>query len=1011
MELFSPMDGPRVFNIPMGTPFAEALAEGLYQRLDSDDPFGLSRVTIYAPTRRGARGVSDALVKQAGGKPILTPRIRTLGDLNDGSLVPNLPDAIDPTDRLLTLTRLVRGMAKVAPNLAQEATAVALAGDLTQLLDSAHGERLSLDALGQVFPKDHSAHWEMTLRFLEILSKAWPAHLQEHGTMDPVARRAVLIDARIEAWRENPPTDPVIVAGSTGSVGISADLISAVARLPQGAVILPGLDRDLDTQTFAALRDSKEASGEPDHPQAGLSRLLARIGGRDGAIARDDVSDWIADNGPRATFLSLAMRPAPVTHEWMTHQKRIESEAVNALRGVALIESETPQEETLAIAMAIRETLETPDRTVALITSDRTLARRVSAALLRWGVRSDDSGGVPLALTPPGIFLSLLAEEAFGQDRVISGGSGDPIGFLSLLKHPLCKLGHSASDHGKHVRFIERHAMRADAPTGANITAIRATLRAREDDCSATLAWLDTLETALEPLHALKRTLVSFDTAIALMRQAAEAFAVDSQGNRALWEGPNGETALGFMDDLAEHGASLGEVEVGAIPMLMGGLMNGRSARAPFGNHPRVFIWGTLEARMQRADRMILGGLNEDSWPRLPDPDPWMSRAMRREFGLPPMERRLGLSAHDFQQAISAEDVILTRSRKQGGTPTVPSRWLQRIITLLGNAPEKGFAPDVLATMRRDGRKYLQWAFDLGKPAGQSKPCERPQPTPPLEKRPKRLSVTAVETLIRDPYAIYASRILKLYPLASLVPEPDQRTRGEIMHRIVEDFVDRTRHAWDDEDALTVFREVTEEALTDIADWPSYQALYEARADRIGPWFVKEEAARRLDFQKPVMLENKGSHSFEVPHFGSFELTAQADRIDLCSDATYALYDYKGSSCPSKAQVKAGWAQQLPLQGAMIAAGAFPVEPLPVSQLQYVKLMGTASSAGENIKIDDVETLVGQALPRLTELLVAYSDETQAYWSKARPETTDWVGDYDHLARVGEWEGSGNFAQ
>ncbi len=1011
MNLFAPSTAPRVFNIPMGTPFAGALASGLYARLCSDDPFALSRITIYAPTRRGARGVSEALVKQAGGKPILTPRILTLGDLEGGNLTANLPDAIDPTDRLLTLTKLVRGMAKVAPNLAQEATAVALAGDLMQLLDSAHGERLSLDALRQVFPQDHSEHWSMTLQFLEILSEAWPAHLAEQGKMDPVARRAALIDAQIAAWQESPPTDPVIVAGSTGSVGISADLIAAVARLPQGAVILPGLDRDLDTQTFAALRDNKKKSGEPDHPQAGLSRLLARIGGRDGAIARDNVADWIVDVGPRATFLSLAMRPAPVTHEWMTHQSRIKSEAVGALKGVALIESETPQEETLAIALAIRETLETPDRTVALITSDRTLARRVSAALLRWGIRSDDSGGVPLALTPPGIFLSLLAEEAFGQDRDISGGSGDPIGFLSLLKHPLCKLGHSASDHGKHVRFIERHAMRADTPTGANISAIRTTITAREDDCSGVLVWLDALEGALEPLHAMRKNLVSFDTAINLLRMAADTFAVDEDGNRALWDGPNGETALGFMDDLSTHGASLGEVEVSAIPMLLGGLMNGRSARAPFGNHPRVFIWGTLEARMQRADRMILGGLNEDSWPRLPDPDPWMSRAMRREFGLPPMERRLGLSAHDFQQAISAEDVILTRSRKRGGTPTVPSRWLQRIITLLGNAPDKGFAPDVLADMRKDGRKYLQWALDLGKPAGQATPCERPNPKPPIDKRPKRLSVTAVETLIRDPYAIYASRILRLYPLESLVPEPDQRTRGEIMHRIAEDFVERTQHTWDDDAAQAIFREVTQEALDSIADWPSYQALYEARADRVGPWFVKEEAARRLDFQTPVMLENNGSHTFDVPHFGPFELTARADRIDLCPDATYALYDYKGSSCPSKAQVKAGWAQQLPLQGAMIAEGAFPVPPLPVSQLQYIKLMGTARSAGENVKVDDVETLVTQALPRLTELLIAYSDETQAYWSKARPETTDWVGDYDHLARVGEWEGSGNFAQ
>ncbi len=1001
--IFEPQDGPRVFNIPMGTAFGAAFAQGLIARLDPADPLALARTTIYAPTRRGARTIAEALVAAAGGKPILAPRVLTLGDIDspEGAGA-GLPPAIHPTERLLTLTRLVRGMAQTAPHLAQEATAVALAGDLAQLLDQIHEERLSLDALEHLTPEDHAEHWSKTLAFLDILRVAWPAHLAEKGEMDPVARRVAVIERQVTLWAENPPSDPVIVAGSTGSKGISAELMVAVANLPQGAVILPGVDRHQDFKTFRDLRDGIETKGEPDHPQAGLSRLIQRLGGSEGAMARDDIPDWAGEAGRRARFLSVAMRPAPVTDTWRQERERIAQEAPAALDGVALIETETAQEEALAIAVAIRETLATPDRTVALVTTDRNLGRRVSATLQRWGIRADDSGGVPLGLTPPGLFLSLLADEVFCGEQ---GMAGDPVRFLALLKNPLCKLGHGAAEHLRHVRRIEMLALRADGrdhqPTGADLDAIEAVMTAHE--AQDTLDWLARLRMVLQPFHALRGQQIDFAAAIAMLREAAEAMAQTKDGTEALWAQANGEAALAFMEDLAAHADALGPVDSGAVPMLFGGLMAAKSARAPYGQHPRVAIYGTLEARTQRADRMILGGLNEDSWPRLPDPDPWMSRAMRQSFGLPSLERRLGLAAHDFQQAFSADDVILTRARKADGAPTVPSRWLQRIVTLLGTAPGKGYAPDVLARMKAAGTRYYQMALGLGQPEGQARPCDRPRAAPPVTARPRRLSVTEIETLIRDPYAIYARHVLRLYPVESLVPEPDARTRGEIMHGIVERFVRETKHVWPVGDPLALFEAITGDELDRIAGWPSYCAFYRARADRVGPWFVERETARREGLQTPVLLEAKGTITFDVPGFGPFELRARVDRIDLTADATYTVYDYKGASGPSNDQVQVGYAQQLPLQGAMVAAGAFDVPGRAVGGLEYIKLLG-GSKAGEEVSIEEPETLVEKALPRLTHLLAAYGMEEQKYVSQAMPQTVIWEGDYDHLARVGEWE-------
>ena len=970
---------PRVFTIAPGRSSARALAEGMMARLGDADPIALARVTIYAPTRRGARTLVEAFVELAGGKPILAPRILTLADLDDPmGLTADLPEAIGATERLLTLTRLVRGMAEAAPHLAQEATATALARDLMSLLDQIHGERLDLDALEHVAPENHAEHWSETLKFLHILRDAWPTYLASVSKMDPVARRAELIARQVAAWQAEPPTDPVIVAGSTGSVGISAELIAAVAHLPQGAVILPGLDRELEADAFRALGDD-----HPDHPQAGLSRLLAHMGGH-APIPRDSIPDWMAGNAQQR-FLSITLRPAPATDAWLAKRGTIRDLAPDAMANVALIEAETPQEEAQAIAFAIREAVAEPERTVALVTTDRLLARRVSAALKRWNITADDSAGRPLHLTPPGVFLSLLVEEGLRPP-----GAGDPARFLALLKHPLTYLGLERPDHLAFVRTVEIKAIRRNS-TGADTEAIRRVFADKPD----MLDWLDTLDDALAPLRALMaQEKIPLSDVMTALRVSAEALSLRPDGGVEVWEKETGQAALAFVDDITDHASSFGALAPDAVPMLLAGLIAGCSARAPYGQHPRVFIWGTLEARMLCADTMILGALNEDGWPKLPNPDPWMSRAMRRDFGLPPLERRIGLSAHDFQQAMAAPKAILTRARKQDGAPTVASRWLQRITTLLGEG-DKGFAPDVLTAMRKRGIVYLGYARHTGRIA-EGAPCERPNPEPPVEARPHELRVTEIETLIRDPYAIYAYRVLGLAPLDELTPEPDARNRGNVMHDIVEQVV---RDWGDAPDAL--WESATEEALKDVAAWPVVQAFYRARAERIAPWFLAEEAMRREARHAPVVLEGNGQSVLDVEGYGPVALNGRADRIDRIGDG-YAIYDYKTGAPPTEKQVTE-FAQQLPLEAAMVQAGDFDIEPRAVEKLAYIHLAG-GKAGGNERALQALDDLVGQAFPRLRQLLRAYADPARGYLSRARPQTLTYASDYDHLARVGEWK-------
>ncbi len=1000
---------PRVFNIPSGKGFAARFAEGVVARVGADaDPMALARVTIYAPTRRAVRTLTEAFVDLAGGRPILAPRLLTLADLDDPmGLGADLHPAISGTERLLTLTRLIRALGRQSPHLAQEATATALARDLMGLIDQIHGERLDLDALDGAAPEDHAAHWSETVRFLDILRTVWPDYLAERDVIDPVERRATLIERQIEAWRRNPPTDPVIVAGSTGSVGISADLISAAAHLPQGAVVLPGLDRTLDAASFRAL-----PLDHPDHPQAGLARLLARIGGAEGPVPRADVPNWTgAEDSPRQRLISIAMRPAPVTANWLAQRSDVVALAPEALAAVDLIEAETQQEEAQAIAFAIREAIAEPEKTVALVTTDGMLGRRVSAALRRWNIVADDSAGRPLPMTPPGIFLSLLLEEGLR-----GGGPGDPARWLALVKHPLAFLGLPRADHLSHLRYIETRALRREG-SGCAPDAIRKALTPDPDDKryaeitdrnEAAFAWLDTLEDALAPLRMLiAREEVPLSEIVTALRASANLLSLrpDEEGTVEVWEEETGAAAQAFLDDIAEHAHTFGALAPADAPALMMGLMADRKVRAPYGQHPRVSIWGTLEARMLCADVMILGGLNEDSWPKLPDPDPWMSRAMRRDFGLPPLERRIGLSSHDFQQAFCADRVILTRARKQEGTPTVASRWLQRLTTLLGAEGDTGFAPDVLAAMRARGNRYRGYAGHLARLV-EGKPVGRPAPTPAVEHRPRQFSVTEVETLARDPYAIYARKVLGLREMPGLSPDPDARDRGNVIHRVVERVVEETMDAWLDEDAArALFEREMEAALGEVAPWPAIQAFYRARIKRIAPWFLAEEADRRSRGEHPAALEVKGALPVDVPGFARVDLTGYADRIDRLPGEAYAVYDYKTGEPPSEAQV-AAFAQQLPLEGAMLRDGAFEgLAPGTVSKLAHIRLQG-GDKGGEEKPLAEQEALIAEALPKLRELLTAYAEESRGYLSRARPMSIMYEGAFDHLARVGEWVGS-----
>ncbi|BBE73347.1 double-strand break repair protein AddB [Oharaeibacter diazotrophicus] len=1026
----------RVFTVPPAAPFlptlSRALVEGvLVPGLDvRADPMALAAVTVYLPTRRAARALAGALSDALGGGTVILPRILPLGDVDDDPVDAvadpvglDLPPTIPPAERLVGLARLVSdwrrhvtadrlltpsGQPIAVPTSAAEA--LHLAADLLALVDQAAAEGVDWALLRTLVPDDHAAWWQLTATFLEIATTAWPAHLAERGAIDPIDRRSRMTRAIAARYDAAGSRGPVIAAGSTGSVPATATLLAAIARLPRGAVVLPGLDLDLDDATFADLTPDG-GPGVPSHPQGAMARLLATIG-----IGRDEVRTLGTISAPaaaRARIVSEALRPAETTERWPAVVAGLDADAAGtaaALDGLALVEAANEAEEALAVAVALRETLETPGATAALVTPDRGLARRVAAELRRFGVEAEDSAGEPLARTRLGVLALLVAE-------VVAEGA-PPEKVVALVKHPLVRFGLPPDRLAAAARALEVAVLR-----GPRLAAgVRPLVAAADVLCRAgrsglgvhpAVARLDAaaaadgrrlaqrLGDALSPLEDLGSRPVDLRVLVGAGLAALRAAARDESGSdEALFAGPAGSAFAGLMvEHLDARGDGLA-VSPAEWPGVLSALMTGRLVRRPAPT-ARIAILGPLEARLLAFDRLVLGGLEEGVWPLATDTGPWLSRPMRAALAFSPPEVRIGLSAHDFTQSLGGRDVVLTRSVKREGAPTVATRFLQRLTGLIGET-----RTGVLAAA---GRRFVAIARRLDDRPAEDR-ADRPQPKPPVTARPVSLSVTEIETWIRDPYAIYARRILRLEPLPALGERPHFGTRGSALHDIFARFaLEWTGRPFDDAAVarlVAIGREVFDR---EFGAYPEIHALWWPRFVAAADFVVRDfEAGRDAVERLPEV-----AGELKLPAgAGEFRLRGRADRVDVRADGMLSIVDFKTGQAPTARQIATGNAPQLPLEGAIARRGGFPtLAAAPVADLTHVVLRGIrgrddvvvyAGYASKDLTLSLEET-IDEAERRLAALVAAYADPDKGYLSRAHPYRSDDAGPYDHLARVMEW--------
>jgi ATP-dependent helicase/nuclease subunit B len=1040
----------RVFTVPVSVPFLRAviaalldgrLVEGFEARTH---PEALVQATLYLPTRRSGRLAREIFLDELKRDAAILPRIIALGDIDEDELafseetdpfsgaVPlELAPRLGELERRLTLTRLVAAWAK-GPVLAPlvvggPASTLALAGDLARLMDDMVTRGVGWDALDGLVPDQLDEYWQHSLQFLRIARQAWPAHLAEIGRIEPAARRDKLIEA--EARRLTAHHDgPVIAAGSTGSMPATAKFLHAVAALTKGALVLPGLDTDLDEDAWQLIGGARDAQGKfttppaSNHPQFAMHALLQRLG-----IKRSDAEILVppAPHG-RDVLASEAMRPSNATAQWHRRlaEPGIAARISGGMNGLAVIEAENPEMEALAVAVAMREARHLK-KSAALVTPDRALARRVMAALGRWNLEFDDSGGDGLMETQTGIFARLAAE-------TVAKGLEPPT-LLALLKHPLCRLGNADGMTADAVATLELALLRGTRPQAGSDGLARDFARFREE-----LAKLKREQTS--SLHrAEQRTGLAdhaLDRAQALIRQLKEALAPleslgaskpydfaefadrhrdvlmalsrDQHGVVLALEGQEGAALAAAFDELLGARTRSGlMVELSDYPDVFQTALADRMVRRPERPGAQLHIYGQLEARLTQSDRVILGGLVEGVWPPAPRIDPWLSRPMRHELGLDLPERRIGLSAHDFAQLLGHDEVILSHSAKVGGAPSVASRFLHRLEAVAGEVRWKA--------AKAAGQRYVRFAGELDR-SDEVERIAQPAPKPPRATRPLKLSVTAIEDWLRDPYTIYAKYILKLAPLDPVDMPLSAADRGSAIHDALGEFTQTFSTTLPENTALTL-RGIGEKYFAPLMERPEAKALWWPRFKRIAAWFADWEAVRRRNVNA-IDAETRGKISIQLDNERTFVLSARADRIEHRRDGSYAVLDYKTGQPPTGKQVRMGLSPQLTLEAAILREGGFEgiLAGSSVSELVYVRISGN-NPPGEQklleLKIKPGDTAqspdaaADNARAQLEALIRKFENEDEPYRSLNLPMWTNRYGVYDDLSRIKEWSAAG----
>lgn len=950
-----------IYNISSSCCFVETLAQKLLKDC-ADNELDLVRILIFLPNRRACRSLAEAFVRLQGMQPTLLPQMRAIGDASEDEILfnssqdvdyfLNLPPAITPLERTLLLAKLIMsrqgefGLENISP-----AQACGLAQELGSLLDNVAMRGLDWHNLQNIVPDEYAAHWQETLKFLTIITEHWPNILAERNMTEAVNRRDTLILKQCELWQNNPPQQRVIVAGTTAVSPAMKELVRTVYQLPLGEVYLAGLDKVLDDDAWDIIDET--------HPQYEIKQLLEYL-----KVARTSVIDLVPPhNNQREKLISEIMRPASCSDQWRNLSSSLTPQGVS---GIHLMESESIREEALSIAMLIRDTLEKPEQTIALVTTDRNLSRRVCGELTRWDIVVDDSAGTPLNQTAWGIFMRLIAE--------VSANVSSKSAFLALLKQNLLQY-QSVPDTRKLAEKIDK-----------NLWRLKENNETAQSFLNQVTAEMDSLikifQQSSKPFNEILKQHILLAETLSSPQNDCE--------NIPLWSGDDGQSAAAFISELLDKSNLIGDINPSDYLGIFEKLISNIMVRNTTPTHPRIKILGPLEARLNHYDTIIIGGCNEGTWPQNVTVDPWMSRPMKRDFGLNQPEQQIGVTALDFALLLGADNVYLTRSQMNNGAQTVKSRWWMRLTTVLQAI---NINPQLLLD-----NYFIKLAKKIDQPEAQD--CvsiKPPAPNPPLYARPQKLSASAFEKLMRDPYSVFAEYILKLKPLDELETSADQSDFGNLVHKVLDEFAKEYPQKFP-QNAKDILRSKGEQAFNESDFSEDKLAFWRPKFTQIVDWIVAQESNYRQQISE-IKSEIWGKMFFDETDMGKFEIYAKADRVDLTKDGKCNIIDYKTGRARSVKEVKTGYAPQLPIEALIANNGGFTdIPPVDVEELMYWKLGDKIISI-----TGEIDKLLDSTKQHIIEIINRFADPKTCYLSRPNPKHVPEYSDYEHLARVKEW--------
>lgn len=959
---------PNITTIPSSLPFADTLAGGILEKYGRD-PLLLANIKILLPNRRACKALQESFLRMSNGKPMLLPDMQPIGDLGDEENIFKLsshfeskqPEPVGNIETRVILTGLIKKWQAISGISESTTTSQAafLAIELAAFLEEVERENLSVLELEKIVPEEYASHWQITLSFLNILVEEWPSILSERGRVSLANYRNIIFALQEKYWEENPPLYPIIAAGSTASVPATKKLLLVISKMPNGEVILPGFDNKyLDEKSFEKIEES--------HPQYSMKNFVEEAG-----LARSDIKNWnnvsVKDEN-KEYLVSEIMRPAVTTEQWKNFKLKENP------GGIKIVTAKNLREEAKIISLMMKELLEKKHQTAALITNERKLALYVKTIMARWNIYLDDSAGSNLSSVPHVVFLKLIIN--------VFENNGTPVELLSLLKHPFTLAGFSASEFRNNTRELEKKILRG-VRISNGLAGIKKELSKSDDKL---YEWFASLYNIFEPLMILQnKKSVNFKILLERIINVSEKLSVSNDNkNFSIWSGDKGLAFRDFLDELLTHANSFGEIEPSDFSGIFSAMLSGYKYRPSYGTHPRLYILSPSEARMQHFDLVILGGMNENSWPDSMQADPWMSRPMRKNFGLPLPERKIGLAAHDFCQLVTMSNVVITRAEKVDGAATIPSRFIQKMDVLLS----KNIVSD------KPDDNWVRWASLMSKPEYYSR-IKFPLATPPAFARPKELSVTSLGKLMRDPYAVYAGKILRLKKLNEIDEEPGAADFGDFIHGTIELFLKNYEKISEDKKEAELIN-YGAQLIKEKELRPSVVSFWWPRFLRIAKWFAENEKERR---KENILVKSEIDGKYIID---GFSISAKADRIEISSEGKINIIDYKTGSTPSLKDIRSGRQPQMIVEALIANNNGFGVDG-EIDSVEYWKLKGGVVPAEiDEINIKIKEEISG-AEDGIRNLLEYFNNANNPYLACPDQDNKESYNDYEHLERLKEW--------